>query len=225
MSTVSAQQTLSTATAVTSTPLDFNEILAHKVAAAVTGYRAKHPNATELQVAEFRLVVSQSMLEAVASKTTTAETKERQVRRTALARTVADFGINFRKLRSSVMAASKKPEAFEFVDEKGRQCVEVHTTLIEQASHLGGSTFAFIVKDDVATVAVAVCRDDENYDRLVGKEIAVERLLTGHTVTFPITDQSVFHEDFSAVGEDYLNGQQQLESLAIAYAQQHLQSK
>lgn len=216
------QKLQQTNSVVQSANIDQAEILAHKVAGAVMGYRTKNPTATEDQINAFRLEIAQKIQASANGRSAVADKKERFVRRQALLNIVESSGIHFRYHREYILAPVAKPDVFAFVDEKGRHCEELQTLLIEQASHTGGTTVAFTVKDDVATVALSVCRADENFDSLEGREIAVKRLFAGQTITFPINENSIFHPDFADEENYYVQSRIQLGALAQVYGAKYL---
>lgn len=72
----------------------------------------------------------------------------------------------------------------------------------------GGQTIAFtyvLDEDNKLSIdySVAFCRDDENFDPLIGMEISIEKFLAGYTTATPIA-----HERF---------GEVKLHQLAVAY--------
>jgi hypothetical protein len=195
-----------------------DEIIATSVLEAVERYKAKHPGKTDAEIEAFRTVVGISIRASLDDTRATNSHAEREVRQAALNELIDANGIGFKitRLKETLDLGTVTIGGIYRPDYVYSQLVEKNSKMV--TSNKGGYTFAYILGIGAkgrlfATVALAICRDDENFDILAGKELAVDRLLNGVTLEVELTHGGMFTNKLSP---------DQLYNLVCEYADKYL---
>ncbi len=185
---------------------------------SVNKFKEKNPNATPEQLTAFEVKVRSNILESRLKSVGRISGTGRITRQSkvhALARS-----INAQFAHTRARTVHRKDLTAEFVFSTGRD-LRSEKFILETPTiaNQGGATIAYILKTDdqnrlFAHYSVAICRADENFDALVGREFALERLIAGQTLafelnhgglrTFKLTEKDV--RTMIRRYSDYLNG-------------------
>ena len=139
--------------------------------AAIAGYTAKHPDASEAQLKEFAAKVQKSLDAKNGYRESKVEPRrtrrERRVRVNELAKSLGVKTLKSRPMIEAVMGKIRVPVGL---------------------SPVGGLTLAYRQgENNVYDIAIAVCNSTEPFDILAGRELAIERFSQGLTIQIGTT--------------------------------------
>lgn len=143
-----------------------------KLRSAVEGFSAAHTDISQKDLDEFEAHIRASLL---ASPRLTLEERRKIQEDRKARRAVLTEAIEKNKLIVHVGRAHKLR-----IDERTGELSML------SASSTGGFVIAEKLGGSEVEFAVSICRDNESFDILLGKELAVSRLLKGETLTYDL---------------------------------------
>jgi len=200
--------------------------LEEQVDVVVSNYVRAHPNAPEDAVVTFRGLIQERIATSglKAAKVKIAQDKALREARAAKLNDVAQqYNIQFKSVRSRVYQ-EEVLTGLAIQDYLSEELSEEDVKLFGNVeivrpsypvANKGGATIAYIFRTDAknqlfADYAVSVCREDENFDGLYGREKAVERLLAKEIATLQVAHCGMSigkfsDEEFRSIVRNYRN--------------------
>lgn len=186
-----------------------------KLSDAITQFVFKNPGKTKEQLQVFEAQVLFNIKKSAANRTNLNERQYRDARKKALNKKADDLNIKFVQVRNTVLVRNLTRALQEVPRSSGlyNDLLAIEQVLPEdmyivvedesyQVQNYGGATIAYYFEtyadnDLFANYAVATCRSDEKFDGLLGREIALERLLKGWTIGEPILHRGLTTNKFT----------------------------
>ena len=155
-------------------PMDFLQppvdAISTVVQSALEGFKTRHPYLSKEHLEMFRGTV------------------EHNVKVRHLSRQAEKVYHQLRKERSALLSTEMKS--------LGLLCFhDQHFYIYEDEFHpkyLRGLTAVYKIDGDEMTLAASFCSDNDNFDKLIGREIALDRYKNGLTLTVSTNDHSLF---------------------------------
>jgi hypothetical protein len=165
-----------------------------QIQTAVDSYKAAHSDASEQAIADFRSSLEVKIQESY-SKAKQADPRPDREKRAGQVQAVASAqNIQFKNVRK----LERVPAKLVLVHKDGTELTgTMDGIFVDRIANKGGATFAYFYRTNetntlYAHYALGVCRSDENFDALYGREVALERLLAGK-----VLQVEVGHSGFS----------------------------
>lgn len=159
--------------------------LVQAVQAAIKGYLDRHPEASAEQINAFGTELELRM-----------RTRQRNSK-----------SVDLRQARNArSQAVGEKIKSLGLKTTTSRKVIYGTLMGIEIGGDIqptGGMTVAYKVEGEKTIVAAAICSDDDNFDRLAGRELAVDRFAEGLTLT--LDTPKIEELDPEQVHKQYLN--------------------